>query len=162
MTDAQLVEALRLIAAGRTIAQAADAVFVEKSALARRMKLRGYRVGRPKPITLTQAQLVDSERRHVAGETWCAIAASLGVPKLRLKGLIYYLRWKNARGGGALPMRRYPAREAKSVKSASILEPHIQRTIARTLKSPDEVMALARLFVAGEITRGEFCHGIRA
>jgi hypothetical protein len=162
MTEAQLVEALRLIASGRTIGQAADAVFCEKAALARRMKLRGYRVGRPKRVELSQAQLVGADRRHVAGETWAAIAASLGVPRLRLKGCIYYLRYKDARDGGALAMRRYPAREAKSVKSASIVEPHIQRTIARTLKSPDEVMALARLFVAGEITRGEFCHGIRA
>ena len=155
MTPEQYAEGVRLREAGYSVSEAAAAIGVTRSALGSACHKGGVRLGHVRlPRLLTPRQLADAETRHKAGEVWSEIARSYGVGRSTLCTHIRELR-----NAGDDKISKGPV---KGPCFASQIQHWRPREIRRVIKPAVEVNHLARLFVAGKISRDQFVRGIRA
>ena len=149
MNPEQFEEALRLRAEGYTVLQTAAALGASPGVLSG--MLFRHRKGAQSRL-LTDEQVAEAIYRHDGGETWQAIADSMGAGRTTL-----LLRVRK-REGITWSRREHD----RGAYTAGIIEPHVTRTPRRIIKPPEEVNALARKFASGEITRAEFVYSIGA
>jgi IS30 family transposase len=106
---------------------------------------------------VNQEQYEEALRLRAEGVSFTQIALRLGVSVGTVSGVM-----RRRAGYGKARKRSYLSRPYATGAKLANFEMWQKRPVRRVIKPPSDVIALARQFAAGVITRAEFMHAIRA
>ena len=153
MTEDQFQESVRFIQAGGSVREAAELIGTRRGVLSGHLHRRGLAPGnRPTALALTEEKIISAEQRHRDGETWDEIAKSMGSSRSRLCARVDELF-------GRKPTH---SPDAKGFHYSTQIENHQYRKPKRIIKPWDEIKALLRANLDGEITTAEMCNRLGA